>query len=67
MLPMEFVKLIPAAERRVRALALLDLFVKLNAGGRTVIVVTHERDISRYTDRQVSLVDGQFAADYGSR
>jgi len=118
MLPMEFVKLIPAAERRTRALALLEgvgirdqadklpaslsggeqqraaiaramandppilmadeptgnldeatrtsvleLFAKLNAGGRTVIVVTHERDISRYTDRQVTLVDGRVAGD----
>jgi putative ABC transport system ATP-binding protein len=118
MLPMEFVKLIPAAERHSRALALLDrvgirdqadklpaslsggqqqraaiaralandppilmadeptgnldehtrtevleLFAKLNADGRTIIVVTHERDISRYTDRQVTLVDGRVAND----
>jgi putative ABC transport system ATP-binding protein len=41
--------------------SVLKLFAKLNAEGRTVIVVTHERDISSYTDRQVTLVDGRVA------
>lgn len=118
MLPMEFVKIIPAAERRSRALELLDrvgirdqadklpaslsggeqqraaiaralandppilmadeptgnldehtgisvleLFANLNADGRTIIVITHERDISRYADRRVTLVDGRIADD----
>lgn len=43
--------------------SVLELFAKLNAEGRTIIVVTHERDISRYTDRQVTLVDGSVADD----
>lgn len=43
--------------------AVLDLFDTLNADGRTVIVVTHERDISRYADRLVMLVDGRIADD----
>ena len=43
--------------------SVLELFAKLNAEGRTVIVVTHERDISGYTDRQVRLVDGRIADD----
>ena len=43
--------------------SVLELFAKLNADGHTIIVVTHERDISRYTDRQVTLVDGRVAAD----
>jgi len=118
MLPMDFVKIIPATERRSRALELLDrvgirnqanklpaglsggeqqraaiaralandppilladeptgnldehtrtsvleLFANLNADGRTIIVVTHERDISRYASRQVTLVDGRVADD----
>lgn len=118
MLPMDFVEVIPAAKRRVKALELLErvgiadqadklptalsggqqqraaiaralandppilmadeptgnldevtrtsvleLFAKLNADGRTIIVVTHERDISEYTDRQVTLVDGRIASD----
>jgi putative ABC transport system ATP-binding protein len=41
----------------------LELFATLQADGRTVIVVTHERDISRYADRQVTLVDGRLAED----
>ena len=118
MLPMDFVEIIPAAKRRVKALGLLErvgiadqadklptalsggqqqraaiaralandppilmadeptgnldeatrtsvleLFAKLNDEGRTVIVVTHERDISSYTDRQVTLVDGRISDD----
>jgi putative ABC transport system ATP-binding protein len=118
MLPMDFAEIIPTAERRSKALDLLDrvgirdqadklpvtlsggqqqraaiaralandppilmadeptgnldeatrtsvleLFAKLNAEGRTVIVVTHERDISQYTNRQVTLVDGRVADD----
>jgi putative ABC transport system ATP-binding protein len=118
MLPMDFAEIIPAAERRSRALeflervgiadqagkfpvtlsggqqqraaiaralandppilmadeptgnldeatrtSILELFATLNAEGRTIIVVTHERDISRYTDRQVTLVDGHVAED----
>jgi putative ABC transport system ATP-binding protein len=39
--------------------SVLELFAQLNADGRTIIVVTHERDISNYTDRQVTLVDGR--------
>ena len=116
MLPMDFVEIVPPAERRSKAMELLErvgirdqadklpaalsggqqqraaiaralandppilmadeptgnldeatrtsvlkLFAKLNAEGRTIIVVTHERDISNYTDRQVTLVDGRVA------
>jgi len=42
-------------------MSVLELFAKLNADGRTIILVTHERDISGYTDRQVTLVDGRVA------
>jgi putative ABC transport system ATP-binding protein len=42
-------------------LSVLELFATLNADGRTIIVVTHERDISSFTDRQVTLVDGRVA------
>jgi putative ABC transport system ATP-binding protein len=118
MLPMDFAEIVPAANRRAKALELLDrvgiqdqadklpaalsggqqqraavaralandppilmadeptgnldeatrtsvleLFAKLKEDGRTIIVVTHERDISRYTDRQVTLIDGRLAED----
>lgn len=43
--------------------SVLELFAKLNADGRTIIVVTHERDIIRYAGRQVTLVDGRVAGD----
>ena len=41
--------------------SVLELFAALNADGRTIILVTHERDISSYADRQVTLVDGSIA------
>ena len=42
-------------------ISVLELFANLNADGQTVIVVTHERDISHYARRQVTLVDGRVA------
>ena len=41
--------------------AVLELFTKLNGEGRTVIVITHERDISHYATQQVTLIDGRLA------
>jgi putative ABC transport system ATP-binding protein len=43
--------------------SVLELFTKLNDDGQTIIVVTHERDVSRYVDRQIILVDGRVADD----
>jgi putative ABC transport system ATP-binding protein len=39
--------------------SILELFADLNAEGRTVVLVTHERDVRRYIGRQVTLVDGR--------
>jgi len=116
MLPMDFTKIVPAAERRPRAMELLgrvgiqdqadklpvtlsggqqqraavaralandppilladeptgnldsatgtsvlELFANLQADGRTIVVVTHERDVERYISRQVVLMDGRLA------
>ena len=44
-------------------MSVLELFAKLNGEGRTIILITHERDISTYTDRQVTLVDGRVSDD----
>jgi putative ABC transport system ATP-binding protein len=44
-------------------MSVLDLFDALNGEGRTVVIVTHERDISRYANRLVTLVDGRIAGD----
>ena len=43
--------------------SVLEIFADLNGEGRTILVVTHERDISKYTDRQVMLIDGRVAED----
>jgi putative ABC transport system ATP-binding protein len=39
--------------------AVLKLFADLNGDGRTIVVVTHERDIRAIVDREVTLVDGR--------
>lgn len=43
-------------------LVVLKLFADLNAEGRTIVLVTHERDASSFTNRLVTLVDGRIAA-----
>ena len=47
--------------------AVLELFSDLNADGRTIVVVTHERDIRSVAGRQVTLMDGRVVADEGER
>lgn len=41
--------------------AVLDLFVDLSRGGKTIVMVTHERDISHLVTRTVTLADGRIA------
>jgi putative ABC transport system ATP-binding protein len=43
--------------------AVLKLFADLNAEGRTIVVVTHERDIRSIVGREVTLVDGRIVDD----
>jgi len=43
--------------------AVLALFTDLNAEGRTIVVVTHERDISSIVGREVTLLDGHVVAN----
>jgi putative ABC transport system ATP-binding protein len=45
------------------ALAVLKLFADLHADRRTIVVVTHERDIRSIAGRQVTLVDGRVVTD----
>jgi putative ABC transport system ATP-binding protein len=47
------------------ASAVLEVFAELNAEGRTIVVVTHERDIRSIAGRQVTLQDGRVVADEG--
>jgi len=41
----------------------MTLFQKLNDNGITVVVVTHEADIARYTDRIILMRDGRVISD----
>ncbi|MGH3837120.1 MAG: ABC transporter ATP-binding protein [Pseudonocardiaceae bacterium] len=43
--------------------AVLELFADLNAEGRTIVVVTHERDIRSIVGREVTLMDGRIVTD----
>jgi putative ABC transport system ATP-binding protein len=47
--------------------AVLELFADLNADGRTIVVVTHERDIRSIAGRQLTLRDGRVVTDEGER
>jgi putative ABC transport system ATP-binding protein len=43
--------------------AVLALFADLHADGRTIVVVTHERDIRSIVGREVTLMDGRVITD----
>ena len=43
--------------------AVMDLFARLNAEGRTVVLITHEPDIAAKTQRVVRLQDGLIVED----
>jgi putative ABC transport system ATP-binding protein len=45
------------------SIEIMGVFQKLNAAGITIIMVTHELDIARYTKRTVILRDGKIVAD----
>jgi putative ABC transport system ATP-binding protein len=45
------------------AAAVFALFAELAAAGKTVVVVTHDRDAARWADRCVALVDGAIAGE----
>ncbi|WP_422936318.1 ABC transporter ATP-binding protein [Sinomonas sp. P47F7] len=42
---------------------ILDLFAELARDGRAVVMVTHERDVSRWASREVALLDGRVTRD----
>ncbi len=45
--------------------AVMQLFAGLAAEGKTVVMVTHERELRRYFTRTVTLSDGELVADDG--
>lgn len=40
---------------------IMDLLVKLNGQGKTIIMVTHEQDVAEYASQQLYMRDGQIA------
>jgi putative ABC transport system ATP-binding protein len=42
---------------------LMDLFTELHAHGRTIVMITHEKDIAAYASRVVELRDGSIISD----
>jgi putative ABC transport system ATP-binding protein len=47
--------------------AIIQLFADLTAEGKTVVMVTHERELSRYFTRSISLADGLIVRDRGTK
>lgn len=43
---------------------IMDIFQRLNDSGMTIVMVTHELDIARYTRRNIVMRDGQIIADH---
>jgi len=41
----------------------MGIFARLNAAGRTVVLITHEQEIAQYCNRTVRLRDGQIIHD----
>jgi putative ABC transport system ATP-binding protein len=41
----------------------LEIFARLNAQGRTVVLITHEHDVARHARRVVTMADGRIVTD----
>jgi putative ABC transport system ATP-binding protein len=42
----------------------MDVFSRLNSGGRTVVLITHEEEVARYAKRVIRLRDGEVVDDH---
>jgi len=46
--------------------SILALLAELNAGGTTIIVITHDEAVAAKTHRQVRMLDGRIVSDTGA-
>jgi len=46
-----------------RSLEIMNIFLKLNKAGQTIIMVTHEPEFAQFTQRTVNLRDGSIVSD----
>ena len=44
--------------------AIMDLLKELNNDGQTIVLVTHEAEIARHTQRQITMRDGRILEDH---
>ena len=42
---------------------MLEIFGRLNALGRTIVMITHERDVAAHAKRVIELADGEILSD----
>jgi len=42
---------------------IMELLKRLNEGGKTIIVVTHDPNLSKYSNREIRIVDGRIEED----
>jgi putative ABC transport system ATP-binding protein len=45
---------------------IMDVLVRLNDAGQTILLVTHERDIAQHAKREVHLKDGRIERDFAN-
>lgn len=43
--------------------SIMELFVKLHSEGKTIIIVTHDKNIASYADRLITILDGTILKD----